>query len=610
MAIREGKAERVPGLAAELVRLKVEVIVTDGSGSTRSAKAATSTIPIVMAQDADPVGTGIVASLARPGGNITGLSNLRPELSGKRLELLKEIVPTLSRVAVFRTSTSPGDAQTLQETELAAGVLGLKLQYLDVLSSNDFETAFRKASKERADAVVMMVAGPVYNPHRTHVVELAAKNRLPAIYRNREDVEAGGLMFYGVNVTDLVRRAATYVDKILKGAKPADLPVEQPTEVRVHRQSQSGEADRSVDSTQRAGAGGQSDQITEVRDQKSEIGESGQTAMIKKIIFLVLCSLLLAPCSAVEAQQPTKVLRIGLLDASTAAGSAVLWDTLREELRKLGWIEGKNIVFEYRFAEQKLERLPELAAELVRLKVDLILVPGVLPALAAKKATPTIPIVLANAPDPVGAGLVASLARPGGNITGLASLGTELNTKRLEILKDAVPELARVGVLGARARLEANTGLDLQLKELRAAALALKLKLEEIETQLDPKGLESAFQTAKQKQVGAIMTTTGSPFFAERKRIVELAGKFRLPAIYPDKEFVDEGGLMSYGADSTDLYRRAAVYVDKILKGAKAGDLPVQQATKFEFVINFKAAKQIGLTIPVRVLERANRVIR
>jgi putative ABC transport system substrate-binding protein len=328
-------------------------------------------------------------------------------------------------------------------------------------------------------------------------------------------------------------------------------------------------------------------------------------------VVFTLCFMLLAPCSSVRAQQTGKpTTRIGFLDPSTAAGSAVLWDTLREELGKLGWIEGKNIVFEYRFAEQKLERLPELAAELVRLKIDLILVPGVLPALAAKKATPTIPIVLANAPDPVGAGLVASLARPGGNITGLASLGTELNTKRLEILKDAVSKLARVGLLAARARLQVNTGLDLQLKELRAAALALKLKLEEIETQLDAKGLERFFQTAKQKQVGAIMTPTGSPFFAERKRIVELAGKYRLPAIYPDKEFVDDGGLMSYGADSTDLYRRAAVYVDKILKGAKPAELPVQQATKFEFVINLKAAKQIGLTIPVRVLERANKVIK
>jgi putative ABC transport system substrate-binding protein len=209
--------------------------------------------------------------------------------------------------------------------------------------------------------------------------------------------------------------------------------------------------------------------------------------------------------------------------------------------------------------------------------------------------------------DPVGAGLIASLARPGGNITGNSSLVPELNTKRLEILKDAVPKLARVGLLLAPG---ASIGVDLQLKELRPAALALKLKLEEIETQRDAKGLESAFQTAKQKQVGAIMTTTGRQFFAERKRIVELADKYRLPAIYPQKEFVDEGGLMSYGEDVTDQFRRAAVYVDKILKGAKPADLPVQQATKFEFVINLKAAKQIGLTIPNRVLARANTVIK
>jgi putative ABC transport system substrate-binding protein len=339
-------------------------------------------------------------------------------------------------------------------------------------------------------------------------------------------------------------------------------------------------------------------------NRKSAIQNPKWVGIFAIVITFALCA------ARADAQQPGKVSRIGVLDPSTASGSAVLWETFRQELTKLGWIEGKNTTIEYQFAEQKLERLPELAAELVRLKVDLILVPGVLPALAAKKATPTIPIVVANAPDPVGAGLVASLARPGGNITGLASLGTELNTKRLEILKDAVPKLARVGLLAARARLQANTGLDLQLKELRAAALALKLKLEEIETELDPKGLESAFQTAKQKQVNAIMTAAGSPFFAERKRIVELAGKYRLPAIYFQKEFVDEGGLMFYGANSVDLYRLPAVYVDKILKGAKPADLPVQQATKFEFVINLKAAKQIGLTIPARVLERANQVIK
>jgi len=214
---------------------------------------------------------------------------------------------------------------------------------------------------------------------------------------------------------------------------------------------------------------------------------------------------------------------------------------------------------------------------------------------------------MANAGDPVAAGLVASLARPGGNITGLSGLAVELNTKRLEILKDAVPKLARVGLLRPPG---ASIGQDLQLKELRPAALALKLKLEEIDAQPDAKGLEGAFQTAKQKQVNAIMTITARPFFAERKRIVELAGKYRLPAIYPQDEFVDAGGLMSYGADYDDLYRKAAHYVDKILKGTKPADLPVQQAMKFEFVINLPAAKQIGLTLSPEFLSRANRVIK
>ena len=326
--------------------------------------------------------------------------------------------------------------------------------------------------------------------------------------------------------------------------------------------------------------------------------------MKKRITLWLLATLFLASVSLAEAQQTGKIFRIGFLDSSTASGSAVLVDAFREELRKLGWIEGQNITIEYRFAEQKSERVPELATDLVRLKADLIVVSGTPVALAAKRATTTLPIVVTSAGDPVAAGLVASLARPGGNVTGLSGLGTELTTKRLEVLKDVIPKLARVGLL-----LLPQQSISLQAKDLRPAAVALKLKLEEIETQSEPKELESAFQTAKQKQVNAIMTLSTPRFFAERKRIVELAVKYRLPAIYPQEEYVEAGGLMSYGADYDDLYRRAAIYVDKILKGAKPADLPVQQATKFEFVINLKAAKLLGLDVPLHLQQIADEVI-
>src|SRR5262249_49987942 len=237
--------------------------------------------------------------------------------------------------------------------------------------------------------------------------------------------------------------------------------------------------------------------------------ERAANNMKREIIAFIVSAILLLLCGSVGAQQTGKVRRVGYLDAGTASGSAVLVDAFRQELIKLGWIEGKNITIEYRFAEQKFESLLELAADLVRLKVDVIVAASTGATLAAKSATATIPIVMTNSGDPVAAGLVASLARPGGNVTGNSGLSPQLNTKRLEILKDAVPKLARVGLL---RQTEGGAGTDLQLKELRPAAPALKLKLEEIETQLDPKGLESAFQTAKQKQVNAIMTQVGNRF--------------------------------------------------------------------------------------------------
>ena len=224
----DGRLSRLSELAAELTRLKAEVIVTAGSEATRAAKQVTTIIPIVMTQDSDPIGSGFIAGLARPGGNITGLSSHAAELSGKRLELLKEVLPRLSRVALFATSTAPQHAQVLKETETAAGALGVKLRNFDVLDFNDIEKAFRAAVKE-ADAILMNVSGLVANPRRKEIVELAVKNRLPVMHSLSEDMASGGLIFYGVSQKDLDRRAAVYVDKILKGAKPADLPVEQPT---------------------------------------------------------------------------------------------------------------------------------------------------------------------------------------------------------------------------------------------------------------------------------------------------------------------------------------------------------------------------------------------
>jgi ABC-type uncharacterized transport system substrate-binding protein len=330
--------------------------------------------------------------------------------------------------------------------------------------------------------------------------------------------------------------------------------------------------------------------------------------MKAKSLFWLLTIVLLTAASLAEAQQPKKVPRIGYLDNSSAAGSAELIEVFRKEMIQLGWVEGKNITVEYRFGEGKgSDRLAELAVEMVRVKPDVIVVPGTSEASAAKKATSTIPIVMAAVSDPVGQGLITSLAQPRGNITGLASLAAELGGKRLEILTEVMPKTTRVGVLtgGGRGR-----GGELQLKEMSAVAVALGLTLEEVGAASDPEKLVNAFQTAVRKRVHAIITTSGTVIFAERKSIIVLAANYRLPAMYPQKEFTEAGGLMSYGMDRRDIYRRGAVYVDKILRGAKPADLPVEQPTKFEFLINLKTAKQIGLTIPPNVLARADKVIK
>ena len=325
---------------------------------------------------------------------------------------------------------------------------------------------------------------------------------------------------------------------------------------------------------------------------------------------LVLSSILAAMLAfllgvAAEAQQPTKNPRIGYLSGSSPSTSPARREAFWQGLRELGYVEGKNIVIEQRYAEGKFDRLPALAAELVRLKVDIIVTAGPQTTRPAKEATSTIPIVMAQDPDPVGNGFVASLARPGGNITGLATFAPELSGKQLELLKETVPKLSRVAVFGTSI----NPGNAQNLREVERAAKAFGVKLQYLDV-LSPKDFETAFRAASKGLADAVLMLPGSVLGLQRAQLANLAVKSRLPVIYRQPELTEAGGLMYYGTNTPDLFRRAATFVDKILKGAKPAELPVEQPTKFEFIVNLKAAKQIGLTIPPNVLVRADRVIR
>ena len=326
---------------------------------------------------------------------------------------------------------------------------------------------------------------------------------------------------------------------------------------------------------------------------------------MNKRFFWLVTLLLLATGTLAEAQQAGKVPKIGFLVVPPRSFFADRMESFRQGLHSLGYVEGKNILIEYRYAEGKLDRLPELAIELVAVNVDVIVTTTTQSVLAAKNATRTIPIVFAGVQDAVASGIVDSLAQPGGNATGLSLLAPELGGKRLELLKEAVPKIARVAFL----RGWESGGAEVTLKETQAAARALGLQCQTIEVG-DSKGLDSAFKAATKDRAQALLTSPGAIINTLQAQIIEFAAKNRLPAMYAGPEFVDAGGLMSYAPSYTDLYRHVAIYVDKILKGAKPADLPVEQPTKFEFIINLKTAKQIGLTIPPNVLARADRVIK
>ena len=325
---------------------------------------------------------------------------------------------------------------------------------------------------------------------------------------------------------------------------------------------------------------------------------------IVQVMFVCISAALLLTSARAEAQQPVKVPRVGYLSGGSLSSLESRIEAFRQGLREVGYVEGKNIVIEWREAK-KLDRVREVADELVGLKMDVIVSPGPAVTRPLKQATSTIPIVMAQDTDPVGSEFVVSLARPGGNITGLAALAPEMGGKQLELLKEVAPRLSRVAILG-----NSNNPGDAQaLRETVIAAGTVDVYLRYLDV-LDPKEIESKFTTANKGHADAVLVLGNPILNAHRKRIVELAVKHRLPTAYTRPEYIDEGGLMYYGTNYNDLFRRAAGYVDKILKGAKPADLPVEQPTKFELIVNLQAAKQIGLTIPNKVLAKADRVIR
>ena len=396
--------------------------------------------------------------------------------------------------------------------------------------------------------------------NRKRIVELCIKEPVTISVHSREAVDAGGLMYYAADRADGYRRAATHVDRILKGAKPADMPVEQPTRFEFVINLEGSEADRPDNSAERVGESGQGDPMKVV---------SSQWSVVSKSLFsIALCAMLLA-LSILRPRRSLQVRRVGVLRADAPGTLPV--ETFQQAMRDLGYLEGKNIVIEYRYAEGRVERLPNLAEELVGLNVEVIWAAG--PAIShAKNATRTIPIVITNVSDPVGSGYVASVARPGGNITGLASLQRGLAGKRLEVLKGGYPQ-ALPGSFSSVIRKSPATHKC--SKETEVAAKTFGLQIQNLDVQT-PKEIEPAVQAASKGRARALLVLRNPLTAIHHPQIAELAGKSRLPTMYGDREFVEAGGLMSYGPDQIFIYRRVAAYVDKILKGTKPADLPVE----------------------------------
>lgn len=568
----QGNEKRLPEIAAELVRLKPEVIVANGNDATDAARKATRTIPIVF-KHGDPIWDRVAESLAQPGKNLTGLSEIAFELAGKRLELLRNTFPKISHVAVLLNEDAPVHKRQFADMERVARVLGIQLHALPLRDWRlDLDSLFQRAISERANALLTL-PNPSLFRHRKRVLEFTVKKRLPAIYSDSAFANAGGLMSYGVDYRDLNRRVAYFVDRILRGAKPSDLPVEQPTKF---------ELVINLKTAKEIGVNFPPKVLTwadRVIDDDGQVSEKH-----------------MGTPNLSEARHSAKIARIGFL---TIGRVNPISGPFREGLHDFGWVEGKNIVIEYRSADGNEDRLPGLAAQLVHANVDVIVATNRRATTAVRQLIENIPIV-----ETFGGASIRNMGHPTRNVTGLYFMPPELGGKRLELLKEIMPRISRVAVLANVP----NVDREPSIEKIDAVAHSLGVQLQIINVK-KPGEIKNAFASMVREKAAGVTVLTQGMFVLNRAEIVELARKSRLPAMYPDSRFTDSGGLVSYGPNSAEMSRHAAYFVDRILKGAKVADLPVEQPTKFELVVNLKTAKQIGLMIPPKVLTWADKVI-
>ena len=575
----DGDGERFSGLAEECLRRGADVIAVSTTPAAKAAKAGTSTVSIVMLGLIDPTGSGLVATLARPGGNITGQAVPAPELGTKRLPLLTELLPGVKRVRVLFYPADPIDAPQIRELKQAAGTLGLTLQ-LRFGRAEDFPSAFEDQGSEPAQALLTTAESIflVKLPH--HRIGDAAP---AACYLRASPLRARG-------------RPDGLFPKSFSNKTGCRLPGGSHLE----RRQTGRPAGRATDKIQ---AGGQSQGREGDRPHRAAIAFAARQRshrMKRRDFLAVPTSLVLRPLAA-AAQPVRQRYLIGVLAQNLQPG---LLDAFRAGLRDLGYSEGENIGIEVRNAEGRNDRLAVMATELLSRNVDLILAVNTPAAQAAKKATTTVPIVIMRVADPIKSGLIVSLARPGGNVTGMYFMLAEFGAKGLELLHEIAPKIARIGIL-YQADNPASPPMAAETAS-RAAPLGFQFLRLPVGAAAD---FPDAFARADRERIEALFVIDDGTITKERQEIIALAGSRSWPVVSIYKDFADAGGLIAYGPNLPVFYRHAAYYVDKILKGAKPADLPVEQPSKFDLRINLKAARALGLTVPQSLLARADEII-